>query len=92
MRESTVEGHLVKRVKAVGGEVRKLRWIGRGGAPDRVVMLPGLGLWLVELKRPGGVPEDHQAREHVRLMKMGVRVLVIDSIEGVDKFMGGVPL
>jgi hypothetical protein len=40
MRESQVEAHLVKRVKALGGEVRKVQWIGRRGAPDRVVMLP----------------------------------------------------
>jgi hypothetical protein len=40
MRESTVEQYLVDRVKALGGEVRKVRWIGRNGAPDRLVMLP----------------------------------------------------
>lgn len=40
MRESTVENYLVERVKALGGEVRKVKWIGRNGAPDRLVMLP----------------------------------------------------
>lgn len=40
MREATIEKYLVKQVKAVGGEVRKVQWIGRRGAPDRVVMLP----------------------------------------------------
>lgn len=40
MRESQVEAYLVQRVKALGGEVRKVRWIGRNGAPDRLVMLP----------------------------------------------------
>lgn len=40
MRESQVENYLVERVKALGGEVRKVRWIGRNGAPDRLVMLP----------------------------------------------------
>lgn len=40
MRESTVEQHLVARVKALGGEVRKVKWINRPGAPDRLVMLP----------------------------------------------------
>lgn len=40
MKESTIEAHLVKRVKALGGEVRKVQWIGRRGAPDRLVMLP----------------------------------------------------
>lgn len=40
MRESKVEKHLVARVKALGGEVRKVKWIGRRGAPDRLVLLP----------------------------------------------------
>jgi hypothetical protein len=40
MRESTIEDYLVKRVKERGGEVRKVTWQGRKGAPDRFVMLP----------------------------------------------------
>lgn len=40
MRESQIEKHLVARVKALGGEVRKVKWIGRRGAPDRLVLLP----------------------------------------------------
>jgi len=40
MRESTIELYLVEQVKALGGEVRKVKWIGRNGAPDRIVMLP----------------------------------------------------
>jgi hypothetical protein len=39
MRERDIEAHLVKRVKAMGGEVRKVQWIGRRGAPDRLVMI-----------------------------------------------------
>lgn len=40
MRESEVEKYLVKVVKSMGGECRKVKWIGRRYAPDRVVMLP----------------------------------------------------
>ena len=40
MRESTIERHLVKRVKELGGEVRKVAWVGRKSAPDRLVLLP----------------------------------------------------
>lgn len=42
MRESQIERHLVKRVKELGGEVRKVQWVGRQGAPDRLVMLPAV--------------------------------------------------
>lgn len=40
MREADIEKYLVKRVKALGGEVRKVQWVGRRNAPDRLVMLP----------------------------------------------------
>lgn len=98
IRESTIEKHLVARVKALGGEVRKVKWLGRDGAPDRLVMLPRalafrIGqarldptIW-VELKAPGKKPEPHQAREHARMRRMGQRVVVIDSIEGVEELL-----
>jgi len=40
MRESQIEAYLAKRVKELGGEVRKVEWVGRRSAPDRLVMLP----------------------------------------------------
>lgn len=96
MRESAIEKYLVKRVKELGGEVRKVKWIGRRGAPDRLVMLPaeyngdwekdGTTIW-VELKATGEKPEPHQLREHNRMRRMGQRVVVIDSIEGVEELL-----
>lgn len=104
MRESQIEAHLVKRVKELGGEVRKVKWIGRRGAPDRLVMLPAtwakkqqtpfvllgsfpaVSYW-VELKATGVKAEAHQLREHARMEAMGQRVVVIDSIEGVEELL-----
>jgi hypothetical protein len=40
MREVKVEEYLKKCVEALGGEIRKVKWIGRRHAPDRVVMFP----------------------------------------------------
>ncbi len=48
--------------------------------------LPAATIW-VELKAPGKKPEPHQIREHVRMRRMGQRVVVIDSMEGVDNLM-----
>jgi len=95
MRESEIERYLVRRVKELGGEVRKVKWIGRRGAPDRIVMLPDKnGKWAweprscwVELKATGKKPEPHQLREHERMRRMGQRVEVIDSIEGVEALL-----
>lgn len=93
LSESDIEDHLVRRVKALGGEVRKVAWIGRRGAPDRLVLLPpatreafARTIW-VELKAPGKTPEAHQLREHQRLRAMGQRVEVVDSVEGVEELL-----
>lgn len=86
MRESAVEKYLADRVKAAGGVVRKVAWIGRRGAPDRRVALPGLQCW-VELKAPGKKPEPHQVREHDRMRRCGEDVRVIDTLDGVDQLI-----
>jgi hypothetical protein len=102
-KERDIEKHLVKRVKELGGEVRKVQWVGRRGAPDRLVMLrmgrdrfgdtEQNSVW-VELKAPGGAEtfpanahERQQAREHTRMARMGQRVVIIDSIEAVDRLL-----
>jgi hypothetical protein len=103
MLERDVEKYLVKRVEELGGEIRKVKWVGRSKAPDRLVMLPPLEhngknfkwrksrTYWVELKKPGGLAtfpknahERGQQREHERMRAVGQRVVVIDSIEGVD--------
>jgi hypothetical protein len=100
MRERDIEAHLVKRVKQLAGEVRKVEWVGRRGAPDRLVMLPNWDgqiimvqgmqvpnqIW-VELKAPGVEPEPYQLREHARMRALGQRVEVIDSIEAVESLL-----
>jgi len=102
-READIENHLVRRVKERGGEVRKVAWIGRPHAPDRVVMLPprieratednasyqtGPALIWVELKAPGKKARPGQLREHARMRKLGQEVFVVDSREGVDRLFG----
>lgn len=95
--ERDIEKRLVQRAKELGGEVRKVKWIGRSGAPDRLLMLPWTwsaaeGQWLpvtvwVELKAPGKKPEPHQLREHARMRKMGQRVEVVDSYEQIEELL-----
>jgi hypothetical protein len=96
--ERQIEARLVKRVADLGGEVRKVAWIGRRGAPDRLVMRPSafghLATIWVELKAPGkaakfptGAHEKAQHREHERMRKMGQRVEVIDSYEQIEELL-----
>lgn len=86
MRERNVERYLCQRVKAAGGETRKLKWIGRAHAPDRIVLL--WGLHLVELKRPGKTFRKGQEREALRIARLArVTVWLIDTVEDVDDFI-----
>ncbi len=88
MREREVESYLIRRVKAAGGDVRKAKWIGHRGAPDRLVLLPA-NHFLVELKKPkGGDLENHQVREHARLRKAALAVYVAYTQEDVDEILG----
>jgi hypothetical protein len=83
MREANVESYLVLRAERLGALVRKVRWVGRRGAPDRLIMLCGQTIF-VEVKAPGGRLSPHQIKEHHRLRQQGMRVEVVASKEEVD--------
>lgn len=96
--EGKVEDYLVARCEAHGALVRKLAYIGRRGAPDRMVVWsqeepPLFGgprrslVDFVELKAPGKKTDAHQEREHKRLRELGCNVFVIDSKEAVDNLV-----
>lgn len=85
MRESQIEQHLIKELKKLGIETRKVQWIGRDGAPDRLILAKG-GIY-VELKAPGKEPRENQLREHEKMRAAGIRVEVIDSFEGVNELV-----
>jgi hypothetical protein len=96
VKESKVEGHLVKRVKETGGITRKAQWIAHHGCPDRWCGWPAQNMFggllgrngWVETKKPA-TPEaaDHQAREHLRMRACGARVDVLATIEEVDAYI-----
>lgn len=85
MRESKIEQYLIKELKKLGVETRKVQWIGRDGAPDRIILANG-GIY-VELKAPGEKPRENQLREHIKMRAAGMRVEVIDSLKGVEKLV-----
>lgn len=87
MRERDIERALVKAVKAKGGEIRKLAWVGRRAAPDRLVKLPGRQVMFVELKAPGGRLSRLQEVEHRRLLAIGLDVRVVWRVEDIEGVM-----
>lgn len=87
MRESDIESYLKQRVKSLGGQTRKARWLDRTGSPDQLVLLPGRFPFMVELKATGKKPDAHQAREHKVLEGFGLKVFVVDSLAGVEEIL-----
>lgn len=84
----TPEGKVVaairKRVKALGGQVRKCSWEARAGAPDLLIMIQGAHFW-IECKAPGEKPRLVQNRE-IAIMRQvgGCSVCVCDSVEAFE--------
>ena len=68
MLEDQIEIEVVNKAERAGYEVRKVQWIGRRGAMDRVFFGHGKCIW-IEFKAPGKEPKGQQAREVERLRK-----------------------
>jgi hypothetical protein len=88
LRENKIEDYLHAEVKALGGGYRRVKWIGRSGANDDLILLPRWS-WhaLVECKRPGEEPESHQEREHARLRAAGFQVFVVSTFAEIDAML-----
>lgn len=85
MKESVIELAFCQRIVGLGGEVRKVKFLDRRGAPDRAAFFDdGLVVW-VELKAPQGKLESWQVREHARLRKRGQQVAVIWNLKQIDE-------
>tara|TARA_R100001129_G_scaffold146149_2_gene107425 strand:- start:503 stop:838 length:336 start_codon:yes stop_codon:yes gene_type:complete len=104
--EKDVERVLVRGIKQLGGDVRKLSWVGRRGAPDRLVFLPpGSRLPLemkrkrkveswrmvfVELKTRHGKLSRLQEIEIRRLRAMQLDVVVLKGADHVEAWLHGI--
>jgi len=84
--EAKIESYLRQQVKAHGGMVRKLRWLGRRGAADNLVSWQFPAVALVEVKAEGKDidPRSQQARDLRRMREAGWPVYVVSSREQVD--------
>lgn len=86
MRETAVEEHLTAQVKRRGGMCVKLAPT-RAGIPDRMVVIPGQPIVLVELKQPKGKLSAIQVEMHRRLEAIGHPVAVLWTKADVDLWL-----
>jgi len=88
MLESAVERHLRRRVIAAGGMTEKIAPT-HAGMPDRLVLLPGGRMFLVELKTTTGQLSKIQQWWHGQAKMMGTEVVTLKGTEEVDRWLDG---
>ena len=87
-KESVIEQQLVDRVRALGGVADKVRVDGRRGFCDRLVVLPGGRIILIEVKRPrGGRLSPHQKQYREIYARLGVTIELVRSEADIDRLL-----
>lgn len=87
VRERHIEELLCREVQNIGGVAFKFVSPGIIGVPDRLVLIPGGIVSFVELKAPGKKPRSIQRVVMRRLYHMGARVVTIDNVMTVMRFV-----
>lgn len=85
MREVTVEQRLIAHARTRRGVAFKLAPT-VAGLPDRMVVLPGGRIFLVELKAPNGKLSPVQRHIHDLFASLGVEVVVLYTLTQVDEW------
>lgn len=89
MLESAIESRFHRKIREAGGASFKFAPLVRGN-PDRIVLLPGGRIYLVELKTETGALRPDQIIWHEKAANIGVRVVVLAGNEEVDAWLKSV--
>lgn len=87
MLESAIENPVVKRAEIAGYFVRKVSWVGRRSAPDRLFARKDRGQVYIEFKAPGKPITLSQQLEHDRMRAAGIEVHLCDSIDDAMRIL-----
>lgn len=87
MRESAVEAVFARRVRDLDGLSYKVAPT-HAGIPDRLVLLPGGVVRLVELKAGGGTLDPAQVLWHRRAAALGTHVEVVTGADEARAWRG----
>jgi hypothetical protein len=85
--EANAESIVVTRAEATGWWVRKVSWVNRKAAPDRVFAKNGRTVW-IEFKDKGKEPGLLQTREHAEMRRAGMEVYTCDTVLEALKILG----
>lgn len=88
MLEKIIERDVVNPAIGAGFFVRKLQWIGRASAPDRVFSHKLRGVVFIEFKKLGKDATWAQSLEHDRMRAAGMEVHVCDTVIGALNILG----
>lgn len=88
---SAVETPVVIRAEAAGYFTRKVSWLGRRSAPDRVFSREDRGTVWIEFKKEGEEPTRLQIREHERMRSAGMEVHVCDNVADALRILWIIP-
>lgn len=86
--EKYLERKLVERIKAKGGLCLKLLSNHFLGLPDRMCLLPGGIIFFCEIKTTGFVRSARQALVHRKLIQLGFKSYLVDSMEIINELTG----
>ena len=87
-RERTVQDHLEHEVRIRGGFAERVKYAGKRGCADDLIIWPYNRMYLVELKRPkGGRISVHQHLDAAALMRVGVYKVYIYTKDEADRWI-----
>lgn len=85
--EQRVERYLKQQIEERNGLCYKWRAVDTRGVPDRVCMLPWVGIFFVEVKTLNGKTSKSQEILFENIKESGGIVFIVQGIAGVDKLM-----
>lgn len=89
MLEDGIERRFHQKVRKAGGASFKFAPLVRGN-PDRIVLLPGGRIYLVELKTETGALRPDQIIWHEKAAALGTQVVVLAGTKEVDEWLAEV--
>ena len=85
VKEREIETYLRQVAREMGGMALKFSSPGQRGVPDRIVVVPGIPPFFVEVKKPkGGVLGKQQMLMHQKIIAAGGHVALAYTKDDVD--------